>query len=193
MKYRSTLPPHTPSYDAVNVEKWHAAGAPFHVPSQQLRVEDRTSSLRPLFPEMSEIHHTRQDEAGLPPATVASTLSALAATSKSIGDRRIAAITSSTMRVRSEAPSSEGSGKNGGIGSAVTALQDCLIHARRAVLATTGAALRVRKQEHHDQRGCEASLAYLHCTSILGYIARARTLSDQRRARRQVRTRSLPR
>lgn len=96
---------------------------------------------------------TKQDEGGLPPAGSTSTLSALAATAKSIGTRRIAAMASGVNPVSSgnrrdgdnELITSVGEG-DGDVhfSVAVTVLQDCLVWARIASLAATGAALRVR-------------------------------------------------
>lgn len=81
-----------------------------------------------------------QDEGGLPPTGSASTISALLVTTQSIGKRRIAAVASGTT---ADGSGSTQAGYRQHIGAAVTALQDCLVCARRAVLATTGAILRV--------------------------------------------------
>lgn len=89
-----------------------------------------------------------QDEGGLRPTGSANTLSALAETTKSIGIRRDAAVSpggitdsSDDATIQQRATGESGSKS---ICAAVTALQDCLVCARRAVLAVTGAALRVR-------------------------------------------------
>lgn len=88
---------------------------------------------------------SRQDEGGLPPTGSASTIAALAATAQSIGVRRIAAVASANTDDAdiSNKHGGSGGGLNGGIATAVTALQDCLVYARCAILAVTGAALRV--------------------------------------------------
>lgn len=99
------------------------------------------------------MHTMKQDEGGLPPAGSTSTLSALAATAKNIGTRRIAAMASGVD------PGSSGNRRDEdkicftsagevegdvALSVAITVLQDCLIWARIAALAATGAALRVR-------------------------------------------------
>lgn len=73
------------------------------------------------------------------PAGSATTLSSLAETIKSIGIRRKAAVSPGR-----NTDSNTGNNDGNSICAAVTALQDCLVYARRAVLAVTGAALRVR-------------------------------------------------
>lgn len=90
--------------------------------------------------------HYRQDEGGLPPAGCASTVSLLSATAKNIGMRRSAAIASVATGGNDPAHATqgrEGDESSGSIAAAVAAFQDCLISARRAVLAVTGAVLRV--------------------------------------------------
>lgn len=90
---------------------------------------------------------SRQDEGGLRPAGSATTLSALAVTAKSIGVRRTAAMASGgqTASKNGDMDLKDGGESVGkGICTAVTAVQDCLVCARRAALALTDAALRVR-------------------------------------------------
>lgn len=65
-----------------------------------------------------------------------------------MGARRVAAVASSVEEDSTSSsigePAAEwGHGAGGGIGAAVTALQDCLVWTRRATLAAVGAALRV--------------------------------------------------
>ncbi|CAM9421502.1 unnamed protein product [Ectocarpus fasciculatus] len=85
-----------------------------------------------------------QDEGGLRPAGSATTVSALAATTTSIGIRRAAAVPSGGNRASADDNTHESDGERGGsVCAAVAALQDCLVSARRAVLAVTSAALRV--------------------------------------------------
>ncbi len=89
----------------------------------------------------------RQDEGGLRPAGSSALLSSLAETTKSIAIRRAAAVASGGSTAgNDDATQREDRAESGarGICAAVTALQDCLVGARRAVLAVTGAALRVR-------------------------------------------------
>lgn len=97
---------------------------------------------------------SRQDEGGLPPAGCASTVSVLSATAKSIGMRRSAALASAATGTGNDGSADtvdtvqgrKGSeGSNGSIAAAVAAFQDCLICARRAVLAVMGAILRVSR------------------------------------------------
>ena len=85
----------------------------------------------------------RQDEGGLPAALTSSTTSALAAIAKTIGARRVAAVASNA----SNAPhaSSDAVTHGAQYGAGVTALQDCFIFVRRAVLETAKAALQVRQ------------------------------------------------
>lgn len=83
------------------------------------------------------------------PAGSATTLSALAETTKSIGIRRSAAVSPGGNTDSNDDPIIHQQRDTGAIGgtsicAAVAALQDCLVCARRAVLAVTGAALRVR-------------------------------------------------
>ncbi|CBN74280.1 conserved unknown protein [Ectocarpus siliculosus] len=84
-----------------------------------------------------------QDEGGLRPAGSATTVSALAATTTSIGIRRAAAVPSGGYRASADDNTHKSDGERGGsVCAAVAALQDCLVSARRAVLAVTSAALR---------------------------------------------------
>eukprot|EP00903_Cladosiphon_okamuranus_P014632 g13568.t1 len=87
-----------------------------------------------------------QDEGGLRPAESATTLSGLAEAVKSIGFRRKAAVspggnTGSPDDAITQQLRDTGDNDGKSICAAVTALQDCLVSARRAVLAVTGAAL----------------------------------------------------
>lgn len=87
---------------------------------------------------------SRQDEGGLRPAGSATAVSALAATTTSIGIRRAAAVPSGGNRASADDNTHKSDGERGGnVCAAVAALQDCLVSARRAVLAVTSAALRV--------------------------------------------------
>lgn len=99
------------------------------------------------------MHIMKQDEGGLPPAGSTSTLSALAATAKNIGTRRIAAMASGVDAGSSGKRRDEDKIFITSVGEvegdvdlsvAVTVLQDCLVWARTATLAAAGAALRVR-------------------------------------------------
>lgn len=99
------------------------------------------------------MHTIKQDEGGLPPAGSTSTLSALAATAKNIGTRRIAAMASGVDLGSSGDQRDEEKMCITSVGQvdgdadlsvAVTVLQDCLVWARIAALAATGAVLRVR-------------------------------------------------
>ncbi|CAN0002365.1 unnamed protein product [Scytosiphon promiscuus] len=85
-----------------------------------------------------------QDEGGLRPAGSSTTVSALVTTTKSIGIRRTAALTSSGITASSDGGTHQSDRVTGGkdICAAFAALQDCLVCARRAVLSVTGAALR---------------------------------------------------
>lgn len=88
----------------------------------------------------------RQDEGGLRPAGSSALLSSLAETTKSIAIRRAAAVASGggTASTDDATQKEDRAESARGICAAMTALQDCLVGARRAVLAVTGAALRVR-------------------------------------------------
>lgn len=93
----------------------------------------------------------RQDEGGLPVALTSGTISALTTAAKTISVRRIEAISSDgTRNARASSDTASGvetggRGTNGEqVGAAVTALQDCLILVRRAVLEAAKTDLRVR-------------------------------------------------
>ncbi|CAM9139039.1 unnamed protein product [Sphacelaria rigidula] len=88
-----------------------------------------------------------QDEGGLPPQLTESIVTTLTSTAATMGARRVAAVASSVEEDSTSSsigePAAEwGHGAGGGIGAAVTALQDCLVWTRRATLAAVGAALR---------------------------------------------------
>lgn len=90
----------------------------------------------------------RQDEGGLPVALTSGTISALTTAAKTISVRRIEVISSDVIRASSdeasavEAGARDTSGQQ--VGAGVTALQDCLILVRRAVLEAVMTDLRVR-------------------------------------------------
>ncbi|CAM9412038.1 unnamed protein product [Ascophyllum nodosum] len=90
------------------------------------------------------------DEGGLPAALTSSTTSALAAIAKTIGARRVAAVASNA----SNAPhaSSDAVTHGAQYGAGVTALQDCFIFVRRAVLETAKAALQDAGGSHVSRR-----------------------------------------
>eukprot|EP00752_Nemacystus_decipiens_P011881 g10535.t1 len=88
-----------------------------------------------------------QDEGGLRPAGCTTTLSTLAETIKSICIRRKVAVAPGDSTdnnddaiIQQQRDTEDNDGNS--ICAAVTALQDCLVYARRAVLAVTSAALR---------------------------------------------------